>query len=307
MTASQVKLDPSPVSDAAAAQLRRMLDTEPPPRRLAPVLITMVALGLAALLSSAMWHSYIEGPWTRDGTVRVSVVRLAPDVAGPIVALPVQANQYVHKGELLMQIDPTDYQNKVALDAAMVRQDQAVLANLANKPARRGDDNAAAAAMLQQAQARLAQAQTDLARTQIRAPANGWVTNLQAQPGDYANVGVPQLALVEAGSFWVDGYFRETSLHAIEVGDPAKIRLLGDPHLLSGHVESIARAIDVPDGKSDERGLATVNPVFTWVRLARRVPVRIRLDHIPPGIQLVAGMTATVEIVQHAGKKPDVG
>jgi multidrug resistance efflux pump len=113
--------------------------------------------------------------------------------------------------------------------------------------------------------------------------------------------------LVEAGSFWVDGYFRETSLHAIEVGDPAKIRLLGDPHLLSGHVESIARAIDVPDAKSDERGLATVNPVFTWVRLARRVPVRIRLDHVPPGIQLVAGMTATVEIVQHAGKKPDVG
>jgi multidrug resistance efflux pump len=206
-----------------------------------------------------------------------------------------------------MQIDPTDYQNKVALDAAMVRQDQAVLANLANKPAQRGDDNAAAAAVLQQAQARLAQAQADLARTQIRAPANGWVTNLQAQPGDYANVGVPQLALVEAGSFWVDGYFRETSLHAIEVGDPAKIRLLGDPHLLSGHVESIARAIDVPDAKSDERGLATVNPVFTWVRLARRVPVRIRLDHVPPGIQLVAGMTATVEIVQHAGKKPDVG
>jgi multidrug resistance efflux pump len=224
---------------------------------------------------------------------------LAPEVAGRIVALPVQDNQYVHKGELLMQIDPTDYQIVVKLAEAVVRQDQATLANLGSEAAqRRKSDDAAslAAAVLQQVQARLELAQVNLARTQIRAPVNGWVTNLQAQLGDYANVGVPQLALVDADSFWVDGYFKETSLHAIRVGDPAKVKLLGYHQVLSGHVASIARAIGVPNAQLSQQGLATVNPIFTWVRLAQRVPVRIRLGHVPPGVQLVAGMTATVEI-----------
>jgi multidrug resistance efflux pump len=299
-----VKNDPSPVSDAAAEQLRRMLDVEPPPRRIAPVLITLIALALAVPLSWAMWHVYMQGTWTRDGTVRVDVDRLAPEVAGRIVALPVQDNQYVHKGELLMQIDPTDYQIAVKLAEAVVRQDQATLANLGSEAARRrkSDDTASlAAAALQQAQARLELAQVNLARTQIRAPVNGWVTNLQAQLGDYANVGIPQLALVDADSFWVDGYFKETSLHAIRVGDPAKVKLLGYRQVLSGHVASIARAIGVPNAQLSQQGLATVNPIFTWVRLAQRVPVRIRLGPVPPGVQLVAGMTATVEVDPAAG------
>ena len=293
MAASQLN-DPSPVSDAAAAQLRRMLDEEPPRRRTAiiSVLLTLAALAIAAPLSWEMWRVYVDGTWTRDGTIRAYVDRLAPEVAGRIVALPVQDNQYVHRGDLLMQIDPTDYQIAVKLAAAVVQQDQAALASLTNQAARRrnlrlpGDDAASRAgeASLQQAQARLEQAQIDLARTQIRAPADGWVTNLQAQPGDYANVGVPQLALVDAGSFWVDGYFRETNLRAIHVGDPAKVKLLGYGQVLSGHVASITRAIGAPGAQPNPQGLVMVNPIFTWVRLAQRVPVRIRLDHLLPGI-----------------------
>ena len=160
-----------------------------------------------------------------------------------------------------------------------------------------------AEATLQQAQAQLEQAQVNLERTQIRSPANGWVTNLQAQLGDYANVGARPVSVVDADSYWVDGYFEETSLAAIHDGDPAKVKLLGYAPVITGHVEGIARAIDVPNAQPNEQGLATVNPIFTWVRLAQRVPVRIHLDHVPPGVQLVAGMTATVEIDPPAGER----
>jgi multidrug resistance efflux pump len=216
-----------------------------------------------------------------------------------------------------MQIDPTDYESAVKQAEAVVQQDQETLANLRREAARRRNlsglaiaveeqqsaDTAVlvAQATLQQAQARLEQAQVNLERTQIRSPANGWVTNLQTQLGDYADMGATQLAVVDADSYWVNGYFEETSLHAIHVGDAAKVRLLGDAPVISGHVASIARAIDVPNEQPNQQGVATVNPIFTWVRLAQRVPVRIRLDHVPPGIQLVAAMTATVEIEKKAG------
>ena len=141
MVASQLKIDPSPVSDEAAEHLRRMLDVEPRPRRMAiaPVLITLIALAIAALLSWAMWHVYMQGTWTRDGTVRVYVDRLAPEVAGRIVALPAHDNEYVHKGDLLMQIDPTDYKIDVTLAQAAVLQDRETLANLRREAVRRQD------------------------------------------------------------------------------------------------------------------------------------------------------------------------
>ncbi|HEY1857789.1 biotin/lipoyl-binding protein [Acidocella sp.] len=321
MAASHLKIDPTPASDAASEHLRRMLDVEPQPRHRAilPVLITLIAVLLAAPLTWAMWYAYMEGPWTRDGTVRAYVDQLAPEVAGIIVALPVHDNQYVHKGQLLMVIDPRDYEIAVKLAQAVVQQDQADLVNLQREAARRQNlsnqavpveqkqsaDTAVlvAEATLQQAQVQLDLAQINLERTQIRSPANGWVTHLEAQLGDYAKVGASQLAVVDADSYWVDGYFEETSLHAIQVGDPAKVKLLGYRQVLSGHVASIARAIGVPNAQPNRLGLATVNPIFTWVRLAQRVPVRIQLDHVPPGIQLVAGMTTTVEVDPPASKK----
>ncbi len=153
-----------------------------------------------------------------------------------------------------------------------------------------------AEAGLAQAGARLQQAQVNLKRTRIVAPVDGYVTNLLAQAGDYVDVGANTISLVDAGSFWIDGYFEETSLAPIRVGDGARIKLMGYDPVLRGHVTGITRAISVANAQPNEQGVATVNPIFTWVRLAQRIPVRIHIDEVPPSIVLVAGMTATVEI-----------
>ena len=147
-----------------------------------------------------------------------------------------------------------------------------------------------------QAKAQLNQAQVNLERTRILAPVDGYVTNLLAQLGDYVNVGANTISLVDADSFWVDGYFEETTLAPIRVGDSAQIKLMGHDQIVRGHVDSIARAINVANAQPNNQGVATVNPIFTWVRLAQRVPVRIHIDEVPPNVVLSAGMTATVEI-----------
>jgi multidrug resistance efflux pump len=140
----------------------------------------------------------------------------------------------------------------------------------------------------------------DLERTRILSPVDGYVTNLLAQLGDYVNVGVSTISVVDADSFWVDGYFEETNVALIQVGDPAKIKLMGHSQILRGHVDSIARAIVVSNAQPNNQGIATVNPIFTWVRLAQRIPVRIHIDEVPSGVILSAGMTATVEIDDRA-------
>jgi multidrug resistance efflux pump len=153
-----------------------------------------------------------------------------------------------------------------------------------------------AEAGLAQAKAQLNQAQVNLERTRILSPVDGYVTNLLAQLGDYINVGVNTISLVDANSFWVDGYFEETNLAPIRVGDSAQIKLMGHGQVVRGHVDSIARAINVANAQPNSQGVATVNPIFTWVRLAQRIPVRIHIDVVPPDVVLSAGMTATVEI-----------
>jgi multidrug resistance efflux pump len=153
-----------------------------------------------------------------------------------------------------------------------------------------------AEATLAQAKAQLRQAQVNLERTRIVSPVDGYVTNLLAQLGDYVNVSVNTISLVDANSFWVDGYFEETNLAPIRVGDPARIKLMGYSQVVRGHVDSIARAINVSNAQPNSQGVATVNPIFTWVRLAQRIPVRIHIDEVPPDVILAAGMTATVEV-----------
>jgi len=153
-----------------------------------------------------------------------------------------------------------------------------------------------AEANLAQARAQLNQAQVNLERTRIVSPVDGYVTNLLAQRGDFASAGANIISVVDANSFWVDGYFEETNLAPIRVGDPARIKLMGHSKILSGHVDSIARAINVANAQPATQGVANVNPIFTWVRLAQRIPVRIQIDAVPQGVVLSAGMTATVEI-----------
>src|SRR5437868_2452930 len=286
----------------------------PPSRRLRilPLLITLVVMAIAAALGWAMWDAYMGAPWTRDGTVRAYVVTMAPEVAGRIVELPVADNQFVHKGDLLMVIDPTNFKIAVSLAEAAVQQAEANAQNAEREAKRRQElttlavtveekqtfaSNALASqAQYQQAVANLDQARVNLQRTQIRSPVNGWVTNLLAQLGDYANVGQNEISLVDADSFWVDGYFEETNLEPIQVGDPASIKLMGYSQIVRGHVGSIARGINVSNAQPNGQGLANVNPIFTWVRLAQRIPVRIHIDQVPEGGVVAAGMTATVQI-----------
>ena len=292
---------------------------EPPARhevrarlRIIPVLITLAMVALAVPLGWAMWDAYMGAPWTRDGTVRAYVVTMAPEVAGRIVEFPVVDNQFVHKGDLLMVIDPRDYRIAVDRAGAAVKQAEANARNAEIESQRRQKLNqlavtveeqqtyattaVAAEAQYQQALANLDQARVNLERTQLRSPVNGWVTNLLAQLGDYANVGQNIISVVDADSFWVDGYFEESNLASITKGDPAQIKLLAYSKILRGHVDSIARGINVPNAQANQQGLATVNPIFTWVRLAQRIPVRIHIDEAPEGVILSAGMTGTVEI-----------
>jgi multidrug resistance efflux pump len=280
--------------------------------RILPFLLTLVASGFAAAMGWAAWRTYMATPWTRDGTVRTYVIAKAPEVAGRIVEIHAANNQFVHKDDLLLAIDPTNYQIALKLAEAAVTQTGALAENAEREAVRRAKLNnlavteeeqqtyasnaAAAQAQYQQAVANRDQAKVNLERTQIHSPVNGWVTNLLVQPGDYASVGRNVISVVDADSFWVDGYFEETRIGSIREGDPAKIKLLGYSQIVRGEVSGVARGITVANAVPDLQGLASVNPIFTWVRLAQRVPVSVRITEVPDGVRLVAGMTATVEI-----------
>jgi multidrug resistance efflux pump len=309
-----------PRSEHVIAEVDRSYATPPPtggdnaklPIRAVSVVITLGAVLLAALLTWATWQVYMTAPWTRDGTVRVYVVAMAPEVAGRIVELPVADNQLVKKGDPLMVIDPTNYAIAVRHSEAAVEQAKAVAQNAEAQSERRqkltnlsistevkqifATTALSADAAYQQAVANRDQARVNLERTRILSPVNGYVTNLLVQLGDFVNVGQKSISVVNADSFWVDGYFEENNLRRIREGDPATIKLMGHSQVLRGHVDSIARGINVPNAQPDSSGLASVNPIFTWVRLAQRVPVRIRIDDVPDGVRLIAGMTATVQI-----------
>src|SRR6267378_991516 len=284
-----------------------------PRTSLVPILITLGTVAVAALLSWATWQVYMGAPWTRDGTVRAYVVTMAPEVAGRIVKLPVADDQFVHKGDVLFEIDPADYRIALEQAQAQAKRDGAALdyaRENQNRQATLAKEGWAATDIYQQTtstlhqsegvvaldKAAVAKAQLDLSRTVIRSPVNGYVTNLLAQFGDYASVGQKLISVVDTDSFWVDGYFEETSLGRIHEGDPATVKLMGYSQLVRGHVGGVARGINIPNVQPDQAGLASVNPIFTWVRLAQRVPVRIQVDTVPDGVRLVAGMTATVQI-----------
>jgi multidrug resistance efflux pump len=280
--------------------------------RVLPVLITVAMVCAAGALAVAAWRYYMGSPWTRDGAVRAYIVKVAPQVAGEIVQLPIADNQFVHKGDLLMLIDPRNYSIAVRQAQAAVEQARAVADNATAEMVRRQTLNdiavtmeerqtyisqaATAEASYQSALANLDQARVNFKRTQVRSPVNGFITNLTAQLGDYANVGALQLSIVNSDSYWVDAYFEETALSRIHEGDAATIKLMGYTSPLRGRVQGLSRGINVPNATPDALGLASVNPIFTFVRLAQRVPVRIHIDEVPEGVKLVAGLTATVEI-----------
>lgn len=272
-----------------------------------------VAMSLVAIiLGVALWHYYMVDPWTRDGTVRAEVVALAPEVSGTVIDIRVRDNQFVHKGDILYVIDPTRFQLAVAQAQAVAesrKQDMLVVQQQAARRAALTDlaaskeekeqyrGNAAiAVANYNEALAEVDVAKINLERSVIHAPVNGYVTNLLLRQGDYATAGQKTVSVIDSDSFWIAGYFEETKLARIHRGDVAHIKLMGFEGDVVGHVDSLARGITDQNGDSGSEGLATVNPVFTWVRLAQRFPVRIHVDQVPTGVDLSMGMTCTVKI-----------
>lgn len=279
---------------------------------LARYAVTLGVVAIAVLLALSLWHSQQRTPWTRDGHVRADVVRVSTDVGGLVTQVPVRDNEVVRPGQLLLVLD------RPRLAAAIGRADAAIAEaraqlDQARKEARRdlalGDLVATEAreqnvAKVRTSEATLARAvadrnvaRVDMQRTEIRATVAGTVTNLDIHPGDYLAAGAQAMALVDSASLRVEGYFEETKLHQVAVGDKARIHLMGDDAEVAGHVESIAAAI--ADDQRDDTGnlLPKVAPTFSWVRLAQRIPVRIHIDRVPAGTRLIAGRTATVEIV----------
>jgi RND family efflux transporter MFP subunit len=274
--------------------------------------VTLAVVLVAAFVAWQLWIYYMQDPWTRDGRVRADVVEIAPDVSGLVAQVFVQDNETVHAGEKLFQIDPVRFTLAVRQAQAMVAKAQAQF-DEASRDAKRyaslsgnavsdltRDQSSTQAleaqAQLDQAQADLDTANLNLSRATVLATVNGVITNFSMRPGDYVTAGSAVAALVDSDSLYVDGYFEETKLPRIAIGDTATINLLGGGPPITGHVQSIDAGIADNERVAAPNLLADVNPTFTWVRLAQRVPVRIALDHVPPGTRLISGLTATVAI-----------
>ncbi|MFC5427252.1 efflux RND transporter periplasmic adaptor subunit [Paraburkholderia denitrificans] len=280
-------------------------------RNIMGFIATAIIFAVALLVGRVLWVHYMDEPWTRDGRVRAEVVNIAPDVSGAVVELPVADNQFVHKGDLLMQIDPSHYAIAVEQAQAAVAARKSELTMREDDAKRRADmdnlvvskenrENAshtanAAQAQYEEALAALDAAKLNLQRTRVISPVDGYVTNLQVFKGDYAIAGQAKLAVVDSHSFWVYGYFEETKLPHVKVGNKAEIKLMSGG-TLEGHVESISRGIYDRDNPQSRELLADVNPTFNWVRLAQRVPVRVHIDKVPDDMVLAAGTTCTVVV-----------
>ena len=273
---------------------------------------TLLIFVLAALAAAVIWDYYVTAPWTRDGSVRVQVANVAPQVSGQITEIRVVDNQYVHEGDVLYVIDPFDFQVALDTERAELREKAADLqvkrmqaerrqhlTNLSTTPEEQQlyvGSAAQARAAFDAAQQQVAQADINLKRTLVRSPVNGYVTNFLMRVGDYAHAGVANISVIDDSSYWIDGYFEETKMAHICIGDRAEAELMGYRHPIIGRVESVTRGISVSNAAPSTQGLPNVDPVYTWVRLAQRVPVRIRITHVPGGVPLVSGMTATVTI-----------
>jgi RND family efflux transporter MFP subunit len=279
-------------------------------RRLATLAILLIAVAMALVT----WDYYVTAPWTRDGRVRVQVARVAPEVSGKIIELRVADNQFVHKGDVLYEIDPFDFEVAVRSNKAQLQQkaaDRQVkevqsdrrqhLSAIASSPEEQqvfAGTAVQARAAFEAAQQQLAEAELNLRRTKVRSPVNGYVTNLLMRVGDYAHQGTANVSVIDTDSYWVDGYFEETKMARICVGDRIQAKLMGYGEPITGHVATVTRGIGVSNAAEGAQGLPNVDAVYTWVRLAQRIPVRIAIDNVPAGIPLVSGMTATVTVLE---------
>ena len=286
------------------------------------VLLTLILLVAAVFLSYDLARYYLYSPWTRDARVRANVVTVAPDVSGYVDDIRVRNNQFVHKGDVLFIIDQERYRLALADAEATLAARHAQHLMLLDQYQRRSKlspgytitvenlDNArrqseTAIANYQQATASRDTATLNLRRTEVRASVSGFVTNLNLAQGTFASQGKAVMALIDSDSYRVEAYFEETKIPHVRPGASAEIYLMDGSPPLQGTVLGVARGITDQDNKDGPELLSSINPTFTWVRLAQRIPVRVHLTHVPPGVLISAGMTCTV--VMKEGAAPEIG
>jgi len=286
------------------------------PAYIGRIAFTLVAVVAASFAAQRLWGQYHSDPWTRDGRVRADVVQVAPDVSGLVTQVKVTNDQTVKRGDVLFVIDQDRYTLALKQAEAVVAAQSATLAEARREVARNiavkdlvsrealeqsqtKADSAAAA--LQQAIVARDIAALNLNRTTVRAPVDGFLSDLALRVGDYVSPGKPVLGLIDRSSFRVEGYFEETKLHRMHLGQPVEVKIMGEPERLRGHIQSIAYGIEDRERQANSSLLPNVNPTFSWVRLAQRVPVRILLDKTPGDLQLITGRTATVTVLDAAG------
>jgi len=292
-------------------------------KKLLKLLVTLGILAVAGYFGYNRYEAYIENPWTRDGQVRTQVIQVTPRVNGMVTKIHIVDNQKVKTGDLLFEIDPSQYQVKV--DQAKARLQRTLEAAkgtkieyervtkiynrdkgaVSQKDLVRNQTNYyKSLADIDSSRESLNTAKLNLSYTKVYAEVDGYVSNINFQIGSQASANKPILALVDENAYWVFGFFREDAIPEVEVGDTAKVTLLAYPDTaLTGKVESIAWGIAHSDGNPGNNLLPSVKPVFQWIRLAQRIPVRIKLDKLPENVKLRFGLTASVMILKHKVKK----
>lgn len=276
-------------------------------------LLTLSMVGCATILSWHLWSFYMDAPWTRDAHIRADIVRLAPDVSGPVTEVFVSDNARVEKGAPLFRIE-TDRFMLALREAEAQTLSMKAVAELARTDFERyqllASKQAVSLKQRQQAESHMHQADAayqsalaardlarlNLERTTVKAPVSGAITNFSLRKGNYVTAGSAIGVLVERESIYVAGYFEETKLPRIHVNDLVRIDIMGEPEPVIGHVASFAAGIEDRERSDSVGSLASVAPIFSWVRLAQRIPVRIEIDDIPAAVRLIAGRTATVSI-----------
>ncbi|MFD2645809.1 efflux RND transporter periplasmic adaptor subunit [Pseudomonas japonica] len=279
------------------------------------VVLTLLVVTLATVLVWQMVLYYMFAPWTRDGHIRADVIQVAPDVSGLIQEVAVRDNQPIKRGDVLFTVDQDRFRLALRQARATLAERQETLAQAQRETKRnKGLGNLVAAEQLEESQSRQARAQSaldeaqvavdaaqlNLDRSVVRSPVNGYLNDRAPRAHEFVSAGRPVLAVVDSESYHVDGYFEETKLSGIHIGQAVDIRVMGDNTRLRGHVQSIVAGIEDRDRSSGANLLPNVNPAFSWVRLAQRIPVRIAFDEVPADFRMIAGRTATVSIIEDA-------
>ena len=282
------------------------------------VVLTLLVVALASVIVWRMVMYYMFAPWTRDGHIRADVIQIAPDVSGLIQAVEVRDNQLIKRGDVLFSIDQDRFKLALRQAQATVAERKETLAQAERELKRnRGLGNLVAREQLEESQSRQMRAQSAMAEAQVavdaaqlnldrsvvRSPVDGYVNDRAPRAHEFVTAGRPVLSVVDSASFHIDGYFEETKLGGIHVGQAVDIRMMGDNSRLRGHVQSIVAGIEDRDRSSGSNLLPNVNPAFSWVRLAQRIPVRIAFDDVPKDFRMIAGRTATVSILDDAAQE----